>query len=954
MTVRRKRGLIGVLVGLALGVGSCSDATGPRPPAQLEEMSGNAQVAQAGSILPAPLVIVLSDGRGNPLPEVPVRWGATAGGGTVTPAFGFTDAEGRAVARWTLVPKAGDQGARVTISGLATVAFTATARPAEPAKVELPFDSVRFASLGDTLRLHAKVVDRFDNRIPEPPLLFSSLDPLVADVDLRGLVLTRSNGTTRIIVNSGAHADTLRVRVEQSVAGLAVAVAADSLIVGDTTRLSVVLSDANGYPIEGKRISWLSSNPAVAEVDPAGLVLARTGGQVTLTAIVDDASAAVPLAVRLPKFRLNVERMSFERLGAEARVAGLLRGASVAPQRLRLIAEQRWLSETPVLDPEALARLQLRTAGAGRAWIEAAIDGAAPDTLLVQVTPRGATVHTMQLPDPGRAGPIRLRGYGMNMLDVSRIHVAGQPVVGAARDSATFEFTIPSIPNLACGTPAPLRIALEGAEVLTPLVIDRPEVEPVGLRAGETARLTPAQVACLRLPTSSYARYALAVADVRMLDRARPQPTEPAALSPIGVRVRDLSGGVSRRPTAQRLTAPAEPAAPISTHHLQTDSEAGAAPAWYQRSRPWRLGEPLAVEAPELAATRVFRIYGERFVLAAADTDRGNPPAYLLRLDSAMTSVLRHGLPLLQRTLSPAIPVSSEHAGQLVIAIHANAQQSATYTYLPGGRLPPAHLLVLAEGAVTDAPVSELVEKLVYHLAQAWQVRYLFESGSDGRPADLLTTDWAREGTAMLLSQETIRRRAGVPLLGNLDWAQALRNNPTPAMRAYAAVALRGSSLDGRHDERTAHYLRDLVMRRVMSGDETVDVALREVVRGALEGWHGRGSAQRAGLVYRMRERLGGRWSPESSLLIWVLSQPLDDRTASERLQNPAFLFAAREGTAAWQPLARIRTGELEAFEMAWPAGAAHYFLLEDQGVGGSLQLEAEADGTAWMLARIY
>jgi hypothetical protein len=97
-----------MLSAIALALGSCADATGPRSAGMLTPVDGEGQRAAAGAALPTPLVVTVTDGRGAPLPEVPVRWSTVLGGGTITPAFGFTDAEGRAFARWSLGPRAGE------------------------------------------------------------------------------------------------------------------------------------------------------------------------------------------------------------------------------------------------------------------------------------------------------------------------------------------------------------------------------------------------------------------------------------------------------------------------------------------------------------------------------------------------------------------------------------------------------------------------------------------------------------------------------------------------------------------------------------------------------------------------------------------------------------------------------------------------------------------------------
>jgi adhesin/invasin len=72
----------------------------PGAPATVAIVSGDAQTAVAGTVLGAPLVIGVQDQFGNAVPGVTVGWSASDG--SVAPASGLTDANGRAQTTWTL------------------------------------------------------------------------------------------------------------------------------------------------------------------------------------------------------------------------------------------------------------------------------------------------------------------------------------------------------------------------------------------------------------------------------------------------------------------------------------------------------------------------------------------------------------------------------------------------------------------------------------------------------------------------------------------------------------------------------------------------------------------------------------------------------------------------------------------------------------------------------------
>jgi hypothetical protein len=71
----------------------------------------------------------------------------------------------------------------------------------------------------------------------------------------------------------------------------------DPIRVGDTTSLSLTVQDATGKPIRGARITWSSSEPAVAEVDAAGKVRAQGPGNTLIIARSGSESAMGSLTV---------------------------------------------------------------------------------------------------------------------------------------------------------------------------------------------------------------------------------------------------------------------------------------------------------------------------------------------------------------------------------------------------------------------------------------------------------------------------------------------------------------------------------------------------------------------------------------------------------------------------------------------------------------------------------
>jgi len=92
--------------------------------AALTVVQGNDQSVQAGKELPHPVVLRVTDRSGVKMAGIPVTLVVAAGGGTVSPASGVTDAQGEYSAKWTVGPVADNQ-LLASISGLDPVRITA-------------------------------------------------------------------------------------------------------------------------------------------------------------------------------------------------------------------------------------------------------------------------------------------------------------------------------------------------------------------------------------------------------------------------------------------------------------------------------------------------------------------------------------------------------------------------------------------------------------------------------------------------------------------------------------------------------------------------------------------------------------------------------------------------------------------------------------------------------------
>ncbi len=115
---------------LALLIASCSTAstgtTTPGAPASVTIVSGDAQSAATGAVLPVALSVVVKDAAGVPVPGVTVQWAVTTGGGSLASMSSQTNPSGIAtISVWTLGVAAGSNSVSATVSGLTPALFHA-------------------------------------------------------------------------------------------------------------------------------------------------------------------------------------------------------------------------------------------------------------------------------------------------------------------------------------------------------------------------------------------------------------------------------------------------------------------------------------------------------------------------------------------------------------------------------------------------------------------------------------------------------------------------------------------------------------------------------------------------------------------------------------------------------------------------------------------------------------
>ena len=165
-------------------------------------------------------------------------------------------------------------------------------------RIEITPPSATLNSIGQTVRLTARVFDQNNNAMASATVTWSSSDVSVAGVNAQGLVTAVMSGTVVITARSGSANATVNITVSQTAGSIVIEpMEATLMSLGATVQLSVTVLDGNGQPVSGAVVTWQSSDDAVATVSVQGLVTAVRNGTVRITARSGTASAGIDVSV---------------------------------------------------------------------------------------------------------------------------------------------------------------------------------------------------------------------------------------------------------------------------------------------------------------------------------------------------------------------------------------------------------------------------------------------------------------------------------------------------------------------------------------------------------------------------------------------------------------------------------------------------------------------------------
>ncbi|MFL5620199.1 MAG: Ig-like domain-containing protein [Gemmatimonadaceae bacterium] len=152
--------------------------------------------------------------------------------------------------------------------------------------------------VGATFALSAEVRDATGAKITGKTVTWTSASAAVATVSKEGVVTGTGPGTTTISASVDNKTGSATVSVAQMpVFAVVITPLAAPAIAGDTTPLTVVLSDRNGNELLGRRITWGSSASLVGTVDGAGRLAAASPGVTTISASSEGVSGTLAVTV---------------------------------------------------------------------------------------------------------------------------------------------------------------------------------------------------------------------------------------------------------------------------------------------------------------------------------------------------------------------------------------------------------------------------------------------------------------------------------------------------------------------------------------------------------------------------------------------------------------------------------------------------------------------------------
>jgi hypothetical protein len=179
---------------------------------------------------------------------------------------------------------------------LAVLLFAAAC--ARPDHIEIDPRAPRLSRKGESLRLHAKLMDRGGKVYPQERAEWKSRDPFVAGVSGEGEVTALSSGHTMLTATWNELSAEVPLEIDL-VEALQIDPGTVTLLQSDEpVKIKVVALGLDGHPLRDREVHLVSGDPKVARVDPEGRVWPVAPGDVVVRASIDDKEGEIAVHVR--------------------------------------------------------------------------------------------------------------------------------------------------------------------------------------------------------------------------------------------------------------------------------------------------------------------------------------------------------------------------------------------------------------------------------------------------------------------------------------------------------------------------------------------------------------------------------------------------------------------------------------------------------------------------------
>lgn len=215
-------------------------------------------------------------------------------------------------------------------------------------KVEIKAPATE-AEVGKPLQFTATAFDASGNVVAVKPTAWFAAPFDLAAAEDSGVVNFYNAGEVKVgaVVGGKLGFTTIKVKPPRA-ARIEIEPVTAPLTVGGTTKLNATARTFNGDPLPRASVSWTSTTPNIATVDPAGVVLGLAPGTATLRATSDDANASVTINV----VKSNVTALNIEPKTTSARTGDVIRFKAQAPGQANPFIRWEVSGEGAMIEPD--------------------------------------------------------------------------------------------------------------------------------------------------------------------------------------------------------------------------------------------------------------------------------------------------------------------------------------------------------------------------------------------------------------------------------------------------------------------------------------------------------------------------------------------------------------------------------------------------------------------------